>query len=286
MRTAIVTVVTDDFVDGARVLFASLRRHNPTLTADIVVFHNDDVAPLSAESCQTLTEQEPGIVFQHVDVAPYERLFAQRDEVLQTPARLIAAFVIIDAFRLTDFDRVVCLDSDMLVIGSLDELFNCDADFAAVTAVDETTGEMRRNFNTGVMVIGPRHLTGSTFAEITERTVMTSVDRERGKADQAVLNRYFETRPHERLAQKYNVTKRMVPDGAGPLEQMLDEADARILHFVGAKPWTVNWSMRDWGYESAEAMWWAEYFTISGSHTPAEIFGQRRSEILLGNRDQ
>ena len=286
MSTAIVTVVTDDFVDGARVLFASMRRHHPTLTADIVVFHNDDVAPLSAGSRQILTDHEPGIVFRHVDVAPYERIFAQRDEVLRTPARLIAAFVIIDAFRLTDYDRVVCLDSDMLVIGSLDELLNCDAEFAAVTAVDEATGEMRQNFNTGVMVIGSRHLTGNTFAEITERTVMTSVDRERGKADQAVLNRYFETRPHQRLEQKYNVTKRMVPDAAGPLEQKLDEADARILHFVGAKPWTVNWSLRDWGYESAEAMWWAEYFNLRGSRSPAEVFGQRRSEILHGNRSQ
>ena len=279
MSTAIATVITDDFVDGARVLLSSLREQHPEIRYDIIVLFNDDVAPLSAESQQQLLAIESSIQFRHVDVHPYTRVFEQRDKLLNTPARLIAAFVILDAFKLSGYSRVVCLDSDMLIVGRLDELLSSESDFAAVTAVDEVTGELRQYFNTGVMVIGEVHLTGATFDDITQRTVMTSVDRERGKADQAVLNRYFETRDHDRLPQKFNVTKRMVPDREGNIFEQLHAQDARILHFVGAKPWTVNWSPRDWGYESAEALWLSHYFALEGSETAKDYFASRRSAI-------
>ena len=281
-RTAVVTVVTDDFADGAVVLLKTFRRHHPDTDCSIVVLHNPEVARLSPVSMNLLRSTEPNIEFREVDLAAYERIATQRDRVLKTPERLLAAFVIIDAFRLTDFDRVVCLDSDMLVLGPLDEILDSSAEFAAVTAVDEWTGEPRGYFNTGVMVIGRPHLTGETFHDIVSNTVMTSADRERGKADQAVLNRYFETRPHDRLAQKFNVTKRMVPDTAGPLDALLRQLDARILHFVGAKPWTVNWSERDWGYESAEALWIAEHLRGRLVAEVTSFFAARRTAILAG----
>ena len=279
MKTAIATVITDDFVDGGRVLLSSLREQHPETDYDVIVFYNDEVAPLSQESMQQLHKVEPSAEFRHVDVGPYERLFEQRDKVLNTPARLIAAFVILEAFRLSEYARVICLDSDMLIVGRLDELFSCENEFAAVTAVDEVSGELRQYFNTGVMVIGSAHLTGSTFDDLTQRTMMTSVDRERGKADQAVLNRYFETRDHRRLDQKFNITKRMVPDNSGDIFEQLTAQDARILHFVGAKPWTVNWSPRDWGYESAEALWLSNYFALEGSETARDYFASRRQAI-------
>lgn len=278
-RMCIATVVTDGFLPGAEVLIRTLLRTNPWFDGDLVVLHNDDVARLGAESRTRLTDTAPGIRFRHVDLSPYRSIFAQRDAVLRTPDRLLAAFVILDAFRLSAYERVVCLDSDMMVLGDLSELFELDCEFAAVMATDERSGENLDYFNTGVMVIGPNHLTGATFEQITGTTVMSSVDRERGKADQAVLNRFFESRPYDRLPLRYNVTKRMVPDQIGDIIGRLHQLDARILHFVGAKPWNLNWSERDWGYETAEALWLDEHLAGSNLDDVARFFERRRTLV-------
>lgn len=252
--TTICTVVTDDFVPGFEVMRHSFLEHHADVEHTLVIVHHPELAPLSESNRRDIAERHPGVEFRVVSSGEYGRVNQQRDTVLETPDRLRPAFVILDAFTFDD-DHVVCLDSDLLFLRPAPELFASGDGFAAVPALDHNTGGELGYFNTGVMTIGPSLLGGATYESILSEIELRPEDRSVGKADQAVLNRWFGDE-FRSLPQRLNVTKRFVPGDRLAATERLRRLDAAVLHFVGEKPWNAHQRAAELRYRGAERLWW------------------------------
>lgn len=261
-QTCVVTVVTDDFLRGGIVTIGSFLRHHPDSNVPIIVLYESRRAPLSAISRATLEALSPRVRCIEADDPAF---WAQRDELaarIGTPARLEAAFLILEVFRMHDVERIVAIDSDLIFLQACPELFQTDAPFAAVRAFDKGGSLPRAFFNSGVLSIGASHLSGVTFEDLMHHTSVTTLPRGSGLADQAVLNAYFNGRVSW-LDPSLNSAKRLYPDTKGPLSEQFRTLPPRILHYVGAKPWETQKGREDRGYTQVEQLWWEALETFS-----------------------
>ncbi len=130
----------------------------------------------------------------------------------------------------TEFDRLIYLDADTIVVGSLDQLLE-GPDFAASPCF--TAPDL---FNAGMMVLKPSRERYEDLME--KRATLPSYDG----SDQGFLNSYFPDwytgDPSRRLPMKFNVPRLLRV--YRPAWNRLTE-DMRVLHYVGRnKPWKIN----------------------------------------------
>lgn len=162
----------------------------------------------------------------------------------------------------------IYIDSDMICLGSLRELLRTPA---LAAACEELCGfDTGKNpadlhdveINTGLMVFEPSQ---EAFGEL--QSVYARRHRERSfKGDQDIVNMWLQEtgRPVRRLGSEWNLSKRF-QDHTGRRWIKDRIAQAKILHFVGAKPWTPNSEIktfRECHYMWMEAIWW-DYFDRS-----------------------
>lgn len=121
------------------------------------------------------------------------------------------------------YDKLVFLDSDTLVIQSIDDLFD---KYSELSAAIECCGL----FNTGVMVLRPSL---ATFEKMTKSIqILPSYDN----ADGGFLNSYFrENGKFTELPFIYNALQTMYLQTPTAFEYFWD--DIRVIHYMGEKPW-------------------------------------------------
>ena len=218
------TVVSDAFTDYALVLLDSIRRHNPWFARlPLRVFWSPQLAPLSPANQALVIQAHAETTFVSVDGVAYERHRAE------TPPRLMAALLTLEAFGIRGADRVIFLDADMVCLGDLTDLFTLDVDLAGCptgsnrAAKEERAGTFGRNLriNTGVLVIGRRYLSDATRRRLARYPSGPF-------ADQDVLNRFLRGRPVYCLDHRFNYHAEFFWRG--------DETDVRLLHYAGTKP--------------------------------------------------
>ncbi len=143
-------------------------------------------------------------------------------------------------YRFAEYDKIIFLDSDLIVVKSIDHLFeDVKEDFAACAQ----TPYYEHLFNSGVMVITPDE---SIFSDLlAKKDILPTVDG----GDQGFLNEYFKN--WKKLDIKYNAGKRIYSEK----REMWDEMDKHVIHFVGQKPWLGG----EEDYEELEELWFA-YF--------------------------
>ena len=207
-KCAYVTVVSGAYHHGARALANSLREHSDVPLIALVT-PDADRAALAASGIRTI--QVPGI----------RNPMNSGGNKIQ--ARFAMTYTKLHVFRLDFFDRLVYLDSDTVVKGSLDDLFDGD-DFAAVpdAGLDLPDGTV---FNSGVFAVNPSH--GMFEKMMSQLGHTTSYDG----GDQGFLNQFFAD--WRKLPLEYNTTKRIYSHHP----QVFNEDDVKVLHYVGRKPW-------------------------------------------------
>lgn len=280
-KTACVaTVVSDPFVYGAIVMLASFRRENPWFEGDFVILHDDTYSPLSAKSRELISRVAPNVVFHTVDARRFEHIFRFAEDVALTPKRLRAAFLILESFTLDQYERVVTLDSDMLVLGNLKLLFQLEQEFCVVRAYDTVLDLPLPYFNTGTMVIRGGMLDADMLDTISRSLAGVTVNRDHGKADQAVLNVFFRDRIKTYIDGRYNFSKRLVPADETDVLKFLRARDVRILHFLGEKPWNVKIKDHERDYRRLEDLWLKYFFSVA----PADARFRFARELLYQER--
>jgi len=186
-----------------------------------------------------------------------------------------------------DFGRCIFIDGDMICLRPLRELLEMKPLTAAcdhLCGVDSVSGVRDGEINTGLMVFEP---SSAVFDEL--QSVYRRRHGERAhKGDQDVINMWLEEtgRPVTRLSSEWNFSKRF-QDKTGVRWVKKHIEQIRILHFVGAKPWTSNreiQTFRECGYQWLEELWW-DYFERSGfaghmKNPPSRRTAWVRAQIL------
>ncbi|XP_077249846.1 plant glycogenin-like starch initiation protein 3 isoform X2 [Tasmannia lanceolata] len=157
-------------------------------------------------------------------------------------------------WQLTDYDKVIFVDSDIIVLRNLDLLFY----FPQMSA----TGNDGVIFNSGIMVIEPSNCTFRILMERTKEVISYN------GGDQGFLNEVFVW--WHRLPRRVNFLKNFWSNTSveAAMKNQLFGADPPKLyaiHFLGLKPWLCyrdydcNWNIGDqhvYASDIAHQRWW------------------------------
>jgi alpha-N-acetylglucosamine transferase len=230
-RHAFVTLITNaDYIRGATALVRSLRLTGTA--ADIIVMHTGGVPEKALASLAMF-----GTQLQPVDLLPTSAAFNER----HARARLHEAapfskgekpafhtpldnFAKLRLWQLTDYDKIVFIDADAIVLRNIDKLFEYP-EFSAAPNVYESLADFHR-LNSGVFVAKP---TEATFA-----TMLAQLDRPDAfwrRTDQTFLESFFPD--WQGLPVFFNMLQYVWINLPG----LWDWKRISVLHYQYEKPW-------------------------------------------------
>jgi hypothetical protein len=174
--------------------------------------------------------------------------------------RFAATFTKLRAFELTQYDKLVLLDADTIVLQNIDDLFERPAIAAAPDFL------LPDRFNSGVMVIAPER---GLFERMMD-ALADSPSYDGG--DQGFLNTFFPDwyrgPAAHRLPCGYNMHQFIFQFlRAQPALRAQVEREAKVIHYTVQKPW-LSASTLAGGSEA----WWDVYFDVH----PDKASGWRR----------
>ncbi|MFJ2232632.1 glycosyltransferase [Streptomyces sp. NPDC087859] len=230
-RIAFASYVDENYLPGFLTLLRSLALSNPGVCEDFVVLY-DDLRPGSIAKIRAL---HPRIVLRRVGDTHYDS-YKKGD---QDNYLVRKAYFILDVFRIREYDTIITLDTDMVVLSDLSELLKLREGLAAVPQFFYG----QHKLNSGLLVIQRDYLSDEFCARLDR--CGRSGDYELDKHDQGILNAVLDG-DFVRLDPRYNFVKRRL-SGDLPVPE-----DTAILHFTGRhKPWQGG----EAGYSQAEERW-------------------------------
>lgn len=131
-------------------------------------------------------------------------------------------------FSLTQFKKIVYIDSDIFVMKNIDYLFDKPHMSACEDGFSHFENSFDKIFNAGIMVIEPKE---NETQNIIEFAISNLMDSERIN-EQIILNNYFkdwETSPEKELPQSLNVFVSMLDK----YEEKFEFNDIGCAHFIG-----------------------------------------------------
>lgn len=168
---------------------------------------------------------------------------------------LLHTFTKLQIFKLTQFEKIVFLDSDMLVLQNIDNIFDLiTSSLEIVASPDSGWPDI---FNSGLFGIKPCL---KTYEEMLLKFGSSSFDG----ADQGFLNEFFQPfgilntnniRSWKRLSFLYNVTPNKQYEYTPAFTRF--EKDIKILHFIGSlKPWNLAYYSHEHD-NKISSRWWS-----------------------------
>ncbi|XP_057502349.1 putative UDP-glucuronate:xylan alpha-glucuronosyltransferase 4 [Actinidia eriantha] len=204
-REAYVTVLhsSNSFVCGAIALAQTLIQTNTT--KDLVLLTDDSISKTSLQGLR-----EAGWKIKHT-------------ERIRSPSRERKIFSEwnyskLRVWQLTEYDKIICIDSDLIVLQNMDEFFV----YPQLSAV----GEKSLVFNSGVMLVEPSKCMFETLMEKMDK--VASYDA----TDQGFLNEMF-TWWHRWPSKVNSIT--LFDEGEDKKHEMIKNPYA--IHYLGIKPW-------------------------------------------------
>ncbi|KAJ5278996.1 hypothetical protein N7478_004368 [Penicillium angulare] len=231
-------LLSDNYLPGAMVLAHSLR-DNGTSSKLVALFTPDTLRSETVNELRTV----------------YDELIPVDPFVNGTPANLwlmdrpdlIATFTKIELWRLTQYERIVYIDCDVVALRAPDELFSLDVNFAAAPDVGWPDC-----FNSGLMVLRPNMQDYYSLKALAERGI--SFDG----ADQGLLNMHF--RDWHRLSFTYNCTPSANYQYIPAYKHF--QSTISLIHFIGSqKPWNLPRQVvpMESPYNQLLNKWWSVY---------------------------
>ena len=250
MKIGFITVCSDNYVDGVIALIKSLKRNQKDFNYIFRIIYHPIYCKLSEESKLKLKTYYN---FEFIEVDINE--FKINSNIKIKHDRLnFACFLSLMAFNQPDLDRVIFIDSDMIVLNDISEIIKIDYNFAAVLDKDVrqkfwTPVKKDNDINAGLMVINSVYNNKETFRRLTE---LMNNQRMVKLVDQDIINKFFKNKDIMYLPLKYN--KQVKKNYKN--KKCYDETDV-ILHFCGPKPWHGGTK----SCVEIEKTWW-DYFNI------------------------
>jgi alpha-N-acetylglucosamine transferase len=222
-------VARDKYVDGAICMYKSLR--------------DKTKYPLIAMTLDVSDAGRKRMLDLGIQLRDVEKIESAKAGIGDNKPRLrdfTYTYTKLHIFSYEEYDKIIFLDSDLIVVKSIDHLFgevqNCFAACACTPYWEDI-------FNSGVMVIKPDQ---NIFHDLmAKRNILSTYDG----SDQGFLNSYF--KDWQKLDIKYNAGKRIYSE----TPEHWARIDHHVIHFVGEKPWLGG----EVGYEELEILW-HDYF--------------------------
>lgn len=180
-------------------------------------------------------------------------------------------------WQLTDYDKVIFIDSDLILLKNMDIFFLYPQLSAAWND--------KHLFNSGVMLIEPSKCTFETLMNKISST------KSYNGGDQGFLNEVF-TWWH-RLNSSVNHLKVVMDSKANRKHEMPDNVHA--MHYLGLKPWMCykdydcNWDLLDhqrFASDSVHKKWWQVYEAMPKKLKPFCGLTKKMDERLRRNRSR
>lgn len=250
------TVTSENFVVGTEVLLYSFLKCNPWFDGDIVII----IDTLSDVAKKRLSAFYP-VRFQQRQKIAEQKIEKLRTKVPQLRPDLHLRLLSLEILLLSDYEKVVFLDSDGLCTGDLQDMFEhssamavaCDG-FGYEDLIDPVLenlnqlpisnparygkASLKNTFNSGAMALDRVILTELNYSGVTDLLSDYQIWQDfgvKGFTDQMLLNIHFQGQT-TRLDGRYNFMPYMeqyikVVDNVTLL-------DAKFVHFAGRlKPW-------------------------------------------------
>ncbi|KAI3809321.1 hypothetical protein L1987_25292 [Smallanthus sonchifolius] len=201
----------DEFVLGARVLGKSIR--DTRSTKDMIVLVSDGVS----DYAKTLLQADGWIV------NPIS-LLENPNQV--RPTRFWGVYTKLKIFNMTEYEKVVYLDADTIVIKNIDVLFKCGK-FCANLKHSE-------RLNSGVMVVEPsKELFKDMVSKVTTLYSYTG-------GDQGFLNAYYAGFPSARVFDPNISTEELNSKPVAEMERLSTLYNADVGLYLLANKWMVD----------------------------------------------
>lgn len=223
MKYAYVTVLsTNNYYEGVVALFESLKLTNPKYT-EFVVVANETV---DKSILDALSNRGYKIIIKNRIQATFIK-----NEIYKHWSNTFDKFNIFD---LTEYDKIVYLDSDMYISQNIDELF--DMRDMSATVAGKTYYKEWNEINSGLMVIVPKKGILEGLIE-----ALNSGHFTKSVGDQNVIDYYFDWHNKKELeiSEKYNLFAFLIDYYFKHYDY--NREMVKVIHFIGSqKPWMMT----------------------------------------------
>lgn len=232
--TYLTVLSTDNYLDGVLVLYQSLKHTHTRYPFTVLItgeVSNTTEERLKQYDLEVIKIQEKISLPEAVKQKNVDANFPHWNETLNK----------LFMFELTQFDKIVYLDSDMLVLENIDELFNKPHMAAAVAGKKYPGHENWTKLNSGIMVLEPKQGMINEFMRI----LPSVIQKKEYFGDQDIIQEYYNRWENDKsleLDERYNLFFSYVPYYIKNLGYKLasddHEQNIAVIHFIGKnKPW-------------------------------------------------
>ena len=238
MFSYISILTTDTYLPGVIVIKNCLK-----LTQSTIPFHVCVTENLSDKTIKTLNHN-------NIKTIPIKKI---TNEKIKTKKHWANTWSKLNIFNLTQFEKIVYIDADMIICENIDDLFN-KPHFSAVNAGGFIFPDWV-DLNSGLLVIEPKKEIFDDLIKILEEESSEQI-----KGDQDILHIYFPNWSEKKelnLGYQYNVfqqhmkhkrykkLKYNVIKSINDISNEKKENYVKIIHYIKPKPWTVGKNFRD-----------------------------------------
>ncbi|MCX6276625.1 MAG: hypothetical protein NT004_00840 [Bacteroidetes bacterium] len=298
-RYCLATVTTENYFQWTMTMLHSFVSSNPWFTGDIAVICNN----LPEEMADGLK------MFSNVKlIEPSSELMeklADFVKAMPTFANKIARFYSLEIFRFSGYEKTLFLDSDMIVVKTIEELFTLPGSFyasaelcwykgkgrneasfiAGFNTTESQEGFLNTPVNTGCMLIDGNILNNNHFAGL-----LNLIDPEKWQnnsltyTDERIINQYFKN-TISLLDARYNYrarAARMIRE-----KEDISIEDAKIIHYYSKfKPWIFSEvlasSANNLNWIKAYQLWYQSYISfLTFYHLQKKLSAFKQTKIRI-----
>lgn len=262
MKIAVVTIVNDRFVAGTQVMMRSFLETNRWFKGDFILLHSKKKSKLSQDNQKKLKTSFPNVKLYEVKEEDYSAI----DMSLAANSRFAVSYFTLEAFRFSSYDRVLFLDSDLVVLGDLSKLFEKDE----FVGTQNSTKIYTENTHVDGRV-APLYVNGGVFSvpksllgEATLRELLRIAKPGWKKCDQDVINQWLKTKTYYCVNNRYNCMVKGLRQNDMSLDRIKSD-EVKIVHYAGKfKPWNYDSNSPFYRWEKL----WTDFYE---KHFPEEL---------------
>lgn len=230
MNYSYITLLTDDsYIFGIILLQESLKEVDSQYPLEVIVTSN------VSKSIINILEQL-NLRYRIVEPILNDKMLQynrKKDSMLaRTWAYSLTKFKIFD---LIEYDKIIFLDADIMILKNLDKLFEKSHMTSVVDGEYFNLWPENPHFNSGVLVIEPKNENSENLFTFAEK-IIEEWDSDDCIADQEILNLYYSDWNNSldlHLNKYYNIFAPYIQE-----DQLEDiKQNAYFIHFIGRKPW-------------------------------------------------